>query len=511
MNTENKTKLKNLWNSMWDNGMTNPLTNIQQITYLIFIKMLDDNQIIFERKINDQKAHGIKVDKGSFDLTFKTGNYVDKKNKINVPYSSLRWSVFKEFEPKRMYDNLKNNVFPFIKQLHGNNKTAFSNFMKDAQFLINNPVVLSKLVNGLSDDSLGLNNVDMMGDSYEELLNNLSINGDAGQFRTPRHIIKMMVELAKPTLKDTIVDPAMGTAGFLAVSSNYISEKYSKELLNRDNNKHFNNDMFTGFDVDPDMLRIGCMNMTLHGVKNPTIKESNSLYDEYDEKDKYSLVFANPPFSGSLDSSTIAKSLKTISGGTKKTELLFLSLFLRILQAGGRCVSIVPVGVLNNTNDKAYTKLRKELVENQKLEAIIYMPSGIFKPYSGVETAIIMFTKTTSGGTDKVWLYNMEHDGFSLDDKRNEMKENDIPDILTRWKNLKKEEKRTKYDKSFFINKNDIKKNDYILTFNKYHKTKTKRIKYRNTKEILSELKKTKKEEDKLFNKLSTLLRKDIH
>lgn len=489
LTSENKAKLNSLWNAMWDNGMTNPITNIQQITYLIFIKMLDDNQIRFERKINDQKAHGIDVDMSSYDLTFKEGNYVDEDNKINVPYSDLRWSVFKEFEPKKMYDNLKNNVFPFIKSLHAGTETAFASYMKDAQFSINLPVVLSKLVNGVSDEGLGLNNQDMMGDSYEELLNNLSINGDAGQFRTPRHIIQMIVELSKPTLKDKIIDPAMGTAGFLAVSSSYISNHYEKELLNSDNNKHFNNEMFTGFDVDPDMLRIGCMNMTLHNVKNPTIKENNSLYDDYDERDKYTLVLANPPFSGSLDSTTIAKSLTEISGGTKKTELLFLSLFLRILQAGGRCASIVPVGVLNNTNDKAYTKLRKELVDNQKLEAIIYMPSGIFKPYSGVQTAIIMFTKTMSGGTDKVWLYNMEHDGFTLDDKRNEDKNNnDIPDIISRWNNLKDEEKRTHYEKSFLIDKQEIIDNEYVLSFNKYQKKENVKKEYRPVKEIIASI-----------------------
>ena len=371
---EIKNKLDNLWNAMWSNQMTNPWIDIQQLTYLIFIKMLDDNQIKVERKINDQIAHGIDAKVDESNLIFKSGNYVDEDNKIDVPYRELRWSVFKEFESKKMFDNLKNNVFPFIKTIHGTKETAFAEFMKNADFQISNPYILELLVTGLSDESIGLNDKDMMGDCYEYLLSKMATSGDNGQFRTPRHIIEMMVKLAKPTLKDTIIDPAMGTAGFLTGAARYIQKQFEVELMNKENNDHFNNEMFTGFDTDTDMLRIGCMNMTLHNVENPTIKYNNSLSEEYTDSDKYSLILANPPFSGSLDPSTVSKSLNQISGGTKKTELLFLSLFLRLLQVGGRCVSIVPVGVMNNTNDKAYTILRKKLIEEQKLEAIIFMP-----------------------------------------------------------------------------------------------------------------------------------------
>ena len=327
-----------------------------------------------------------------------------------------------------------------------------------------------------------------MGDCYEYLLSKMATSGDNGQFRTPRHIIDMMVELAKPTLKDTIIDPAMGTAGFLAESSKYIQEHYEKELMNKTNNEHFNNEMFTGYDTDTDMLRIGCMNMTLHNVDNPIIKYNNSLSEEYIDHDKYSLILANPPFSGSLEPETVSKSLIQISGGTKKTELLFLSLFLRLLKVGGRCVSIVPIGVINNTNEKAYKRLRKELVENQKLEAIIYMPSGIFQPYSGVQTGIFVFTKTNSGGTDKVWMYEMENDGYSLDKKRNKIDENDIPDIIERFNNLDKEIDRTKADKSFLVDKSEIVSKDYLFTLSEYHKKKTIKKEYRPTTEIIKEI-----------------------
>lgn len=316
----------------------------------------------------------------------------------------------------------------------------------------------------------------------------MATSGDNGQFRTPRHIIDMMVELAKPTLADTIIDPAMGTAGFLAESAKYVQAHYAREMMNKDNNRHFNNTMFTGYDTDTDMLRIGCMNMTLHGVENPTIKYNNSLSEEYTDHDKYSLILANPPFSGSLDPSTVSKSLNQISGGTKSTELLFLSLFLRLLKAGGRCVSIIPVGVLNNTNEKAYTRLRAQLVEEQKLEAIIYMPNGVFQPYSGVQTGILVFTKTNSGGTDKVWLYNMEADGYSLDQKRDKVDADDIPDIVARWNNLEAENERTPYDKSFFITKQEIVDNGYVFSFNKYHKKEIVKKEYRPTSEIIKSI-----------------------
>ena len=483
---EVKNKLDRLWDAMWSNQMTNPWIDIQQITYLIFIKSLDDNQIKQERIVNDQIAHGIKA--LLKNPVFKQGIFTDKDNNISVPYTDLRWSVFRHFEPRKMFDNLKNNVFPFIKKLKSDKATAFANFMEKADFAIATPYILSKIVDSLSDETLGFSDKDLMGDCYEYLLSKMATSGDNGQFRTPRHIAQMMVELVKPSLKDIIADPAMGTAGFLTSAAKYIQSHYAKDLLNKANNAHFHNKMFTGFDTDTDMLRIGCMNMTLHNVDNPTIKYNNSLSQDYDEKGKYSLILANPPFSGSLEPSTVSKSLNAISGGTKKTELLFLSLFLRLLQIGGRCASIVPVGVLNNTNEKAYTILRKELVENQKLEAVIFMPSGIFQPYSGVQTGIIIFTKTNSGGTGKVWFYNMENDGFTLNVKRDPIDDNDIPDIVARFNNLKAESNRTHKDKSFLVSKDEIAQNDYVLSFNKYQQKEIVQQEYRSVQDILNSI-----------------------
>ena len=499
---EVKNKLDNLWDAMWSNQMTNPLIDIQQITYLIFIKMLDDQQIKKERKLNDMVARGIKIENFDKDLIFKDGCYINDDLNIHVDYANLRWNVFSHFESKKMFANLRDNVFPFIKTLHGDKATSFTDFMKDAQFAVSSPYILQKMVDAINDPGLGFDKADLMGDCYEYLLSKWATSGDNGQFRTPRHIIDMMVEIAKPTLKDTMIDPAMGSAGFLAETAKYIEEHYAAELSDTEKRKHFDNVMFTGYDTDPDMLRIGCMNMTLHGVNNPTIKYNNSVGEDYEDKDLYTLILANPPFSGSLDPSTVAKSLNQISGGTKKTELLFLSLFLRLLKTGGRCVSIIPVGVLNNTNDKAYTKLRKELVENQKLEGVIFMPGGVFYPYSGVQTGILVFTKTNAGGTDKVWMYNMENDGYSLDQKRDAIEANDIPDIINRWNNLAAEEDRTHYEKSFLVDKQEIVDNDYVFSFNKYQKKEVEKKEYRPVKEIFASINELEKQFTQIMNEL---------
>jgi len=492
---EIKTKIDNLWQSMWNNGMANPMTNIMQITYLLFIKMIDDAQIKKEGQ-----AAKLKISLNEQELLFKSGNYIN--GEVNIPYHDLRWSNFKNFYPEKMYDNMKTNVFPFIKNLknhHDTRKTAFETHMDNAQFEIMKPSILVSLVEDL--DQLNIDNRDLMGDVYEYLLAKLAINGDNGQFRTPIHIIKMMVELMKPQIKDVICDPAMGSAGFLVEASKYIQNHCKGELINQIKNKHFNESMFYGFDNDPMMLRIGSMNMTLHGVEMPIIEYRDSLSEENSETNKFSLILANPPFSGSLNLIDISKSLSNIVN-TKKTELLFIALFLRSLQQGGRCASIVPVGVVNNSN-KAYIDIRKNLVENQKLEAIIYMPNGVFMPYSGVQTAIIIFTK--GGETDKVWLYNMEADGFSLDKKRTPISDNDIPDIIKRY-GTELDKDNTPYDKSFFINKDQIDKSDYSLSWNKYRKIRIKEKVYRKPKEILKSLETLEKEYNEEFQKLKEML-----
>lgn len=479
MDITTRTKIDAIWQGMWDNGMADAKTNIMQITYLLFIKMLDDAQIKKEAAANAFKT---KVK----NPTFKDGIYYSDPN-ITVTYEDLRWHNFVHYDTNRMFEIVRDYVFKFIREMNDGENNAFSRFMSDAKLDIPGGKILEKVIRGLNDPDLNLDNKEIMGDVYEYLLAKLSVNGTNGQFRTPRHVITMMVNLMQPKIGEIICDPAMGSAGFLMESAKYIHEHQGSELNNVDNRKVFNSAMFNGYDTDPDMLRIGTMNMTLHDVSDPQIFYTNSLTDDNKDEYKYDLILANPPFSGSLDANDLAKSLKDICP-SKSTELLFLGLFLRSLKIGGRCASVVPVGVVNNTNEKAYTIIRKELVENQRLRAIIYMPSGVFKPYSGVQTAIIIFDKTDNGGTDKVWLYNMEADGFSLDDKRNETENNDIPDIIERFHNLDKEESRTPYDKSFFITKQDIVDNDYVLSLNKYQKKEIIKKEYRPTAEIIESI-----------------------
>lgn len=489
MDAITRSKIDAIWQGMWNNGMADPKTNITQITYLLFIKMLDDNQIKKEKNAN---AFHTKV----ANPTFKDGVYKQVKDDegnitMTVTYEDLRWHNFAHFETNKMFVIVRDYVFKFIREMNDGDNNAFSRFMKDAKLDIPSAKILEKVVRGLDDKELNLDNKEIMGDVYEYLLAELSINGDNGQFRTPRHVIRMMVELIKPKLGETICDPAMGSAGFLMESARYINENQHDEVNNnKENRKIFNSKMFFGNETDPDMLRIGTMNMTLHDVSDPQIFYKNSLTDDNKDTGIYDVILANPPFNGSLDANDISKTLTDICT-TKSTELLFLALFLRSLKTGGRCASIVPVGVVNNTNEKAYTTIRKNLVENQRLRAIIYMPGGIFKPYSGVQTAILLFDKLDKkdgSGTDKVWLYNMEADGFSLDDKRNEVKENDIPDIISRFNNLDAENDRTKYDKSFFITIDDIRNNDYVLSLNKYQKKHLVKKEYRETNQILSSL-----------------------
>ena len=362
--------------------------------------------------------------------------------------------------------------------------TAFAKYMKDALFLVPTPRVLVRVVDALN--SLDLNNKDIMGDVYEYLLSQIAQSGTNGQFRTPRHIINMMVELMKPSIDDTICDPAMGSAGFICAAAQYISDHYASELMNAEHKKHYTTTMFTGFDTDQTMLRIGAMNMMLHGVEAPNITWMDSLSEDNKHRDEYSLIMANPPFTGSLDKETISKDLLTLAS-TKKTELLFMALFLKALKVGGRCASIVPDGVLFGSS-KAHKAIRQELVEFNRLEAVISMPSGVFKPYAGVSTAILIFTKTGQGGTDNVWFYDMKADGFSLDDKRSTIEDNDIPDIISRFHNLADEEGRERTEQSFFVTKQEIADNDYDLSINKYKKVEYVAVEYPPTSEILDEL-----------------------
>lgn len=475
---ELRSKVDSIWDTIWTGGITSPITVLEQITYLMFMKLLDDNQLKAEAGAN---ALGIKLK----NRVFGEGICVISENPhVETDYKNLRWHVFHNYEPGTMFSNIQNYVFPFIKQIGEGKDTAFSRYMKDTVFLIPTAKVLPKVVDGI--DAMDMNNKDIMGDVYEYLLGKIAAAGENGQFRTPRHIINMMVQLMKPTLKDKILDPAMGSAGFLLESSTYISTHYAKELMKADNAKYYKSGMFSGFDTDQSMLRIGAMNMMLHGVEDPNITYQDSLSGDNNERNCYSLIMANPPFTGSVFQEEISKDLLALCK-TKKTELLFLTLFVKMLEVGGRCASIVPDGVLFGSST-AHKAIRRELVENQKLVAVISMPSGVFKPYAGVSTAILIFTKTNAGGTDKVWFYDMKADGYSLDDKRSPIAANDIPDIIARFNNLDGEEGRERTEQSFFVTKEEIVDNGYDLSINKYKKTEYVTVEYPSTAEILDRL-----------------------
>lgn len=462
-----KNQIDQIWDTFWTGGITNSITILEQMTYLFFMKMLDDSQIHKEKLA---RMADVPVD----NPTFTDGNWTNPETGKEMPMSTLRWSNFKDYEPQRLFDHVRGDVFSFIKHLSSGTDSAYSRFMENAIFLIQSPRVLVKVVDGIN--SLDMNNRDTMGDTYEYILGKMAASGNNGQFRTPRHIIRMMVELMQPTLDDIVCDPAMGSAGFIVETAKYITEHYRPQLMKRDNDDHFRNRMFHGFDTDQTMLRIGAMNLKLHKVDNPDIAYRDSLSSDNEDNERYTLILANPPFAGSLDNDSVAKSLLAITK-TKKTELLFLSLFLRSLQTGGRCASIVPDGVLTGSS-KAHKDIRKAIVNNNILEAVISMPSGVFKPYAGVSTAILIFKKTGTGGTDKVWFYDMKADGFSLDDKRNPVSENDIPDIITRFKNLEKEVERKRTEQSFLVSVEEIRKHDFDLAFNTYKETMRKVVEY---------------------------------
>ena len=454
---EIKNRIDAIWDTYWVGGITNPMSVLEQMTYLFFMKMIDDAQLKKEAEAN---ILGVQI----ANPTFKDGLWHNPETDNDVPYNSLRWHVFKNMEATQMFNTIRNDAFSFIKNLSEGKSSAYSRFMRDAVFLIQNPRTLT------------------MGDVYEYILGKMAASGNNGQFRTPRHIIRMMVELMQPTIKDEICDPAMGSAGFIVESAKYIAENYKQDLLKKENADHFKGKMFHGFDTDSTMLRIGAMNLMLHGVEEPDVAYRDSLSSSNNDTEKYTLCLANPPFAGSVDSEDINKSLLAITN-TKKTELLFVSLFIRMLQTGGRCASIVPDGVLFG-NSNAHVALRKELVENHTLRAVISMPSGVFQPYSGVSTAILIFTKTGAGGTDKVWFYDMQADGYSLDQKRTEVEENDIPDVVARFNNLKAEEQRTRKDKSFLVPVDEIRSNDYVLSINKYKEVEREKVEYDSTEVI---------------------------
>jgi len=477
---ELKSKVDRIWDAMWSGGISNPLSIIEQLTYLLFIKRLDE-------------LHTLKEAKAA-----RTGKPIEDPV-FRADQDPLRWSRFKETEPEQMFKTISDEVFPFIKTLgkkdntNGESGSTYTHHMKNALFMMPTPRLLANVVDQL--DSIDMASSDTKGDLYEYMLGKIASAGQNGQFRTPRHIIQLMVEMTAPTPKDMICDPACGTAGFLIAASDYLIKHHSDTIYkDAKARRRFNQDTFHGYDFDNTMLRIGSMNMLLHGVENPDICYKDSLAQtDDDDAEKYSLILANPPFAGSLDYEATAKDLQKIIK-TKKTELLFLALFLRLLQIGGRAAIIVPDGVLFGSSN-AHKTLRKILVEDQKLDGIVSMPSGVFKPYAGVSTAILFFTKTESGGTDNVWFYDMQSDGYSLDDKRaSQPVKSDLADILARWQKRDAESGRARTNQSFLVPKTEIAENDYDLSINRYKEVVYETVEHDAPQEILARLKRLEEE-----------------
>ncbi|BAY82141.1 type I restriction enzyme M protein [Calothrix parasitica NIES-267] len=467
---EIKYKIDRLWTTFWNNGISNPLSMIEQISYLLFIKRLDD-----------------------LELVEKSG----VKPIFSLEQQHYRWSYFKNLSnSEEMLQIVRDEVFPFIKNLGKNEENDYTLHMKDAVFLITNPNLLTNVVNQI--DAIPMENRDISGDLYEYMLSKLNSAGTNGQFRTPRHIIQMIVELMSPGTKDIICDPACGTGGFLVAAVEYLRDSFNCE--------YFKSNTFQGFDFDSTMLRISSMNLMLHGIENPQIQARDSLSQDHEEiSEAFTLIFANPPFKGSVEKLTTAKDLVKVVN-TGKTELLFIALILRLLKIGGRAAVIVPNGVLFGSS-KAHINIRRVLVEKHKLDAVISIPSGVFRPYAAVSTAVLIFTKTGKGGTDCVWFYDMKADGFSLDDKRQSVENNDIPDLLQQWKQRNSYKNIKGDNKAFWVTKEEIKENNYDLSINRYQDIEYEQIEYEQPKVILQKLRELENEICRDLDDLSELLK----
>jgi len=507
---EIRSQIDAIWNAFWTGGISNPLEVIEQITYLLFLRRLDEMQEVEELKASRLKR------------PIERRIFPKGKDPKGMPYEEYRWSRFKNTEARAMFDTVAEHAFPWLRALGGDGST-YAHHMKDARFTIPTPQLLARVVDLI--DKVPMEDRDTKGDLYEYMLGKIASAGQNGQFRTPRHIIKLMVELVEPKPKDIICDPACGTAGFLVAAGEYLREHHPEMLRDDKLRDHFHTSMFHGFDFDSTMLRIGSMNMLLHGIENPAIVYRDSLaQDHAGETEKYSLVLANPPFAGSLDYESTAKDLLEVVK-TKKTELLFLALFLRLLKPGGRAAVIVPDGVLFGSS-KAHKELRQTLIENQKLDAVLKLPSGVFRPYAGVSTAILLFTKTNSGGTDNVWFYDLEADGLSLDDKRapllpdsklgptpadglskEEHDKNNLPDVLQRWKaRIGTERKRPRTEQSFCVSKEEISAQGYDLSLNRYREVVHDEVAHVAPKQLIGELTKLEAEIQQGLTELDQML-----
>lgn len=468
---ELKNQVDKIWETFWTGGISNPLTVVEQFTFLIFIKSLDTAQ----NKIDKQKRLKPEL-----------------KDVFSSKEEKLRWKNFQYLAAEEMFELFSKEMFTFIKTL-SSEQSSFAHYMKDASFLIPTPKLLQKVVDLVSE--LNLEDKDIKGDLYEYLLSKLATAGTNGQFRTPRHIIKMMVELM---LKDTkvdnsykIYDPACGTAGFLINSIEYIKEQ-RPEILSDLSVSGFES-LFYGNDFDISMARIASMNMMLHAIASANISNTDALskFDQTQEE-RYDLILANPPFKGSLDYDEVAKPILDVAK-TKKTELLFLSLILKSLKVGGRCAVIIPDGVLFGST-KAHKQIRKEIVSNQQLDAIISMLSGVFKPYAGVSTAIVVFTKTDGHKNENVWFYDMQNDGYTLNDNRTACEGSNIPDILERFSKLEAEGERKRTEQSFLVPVSEIEANDFDLSINRYKEIVYEKVEYDEPSKILTDIEEIEKE-----------------
>ncbi|WP_256662404.1 MULTISPECIES: class I SAM-dependent DNA methyltransferase [unclassified Pseudomonas] len=495
---ELKSKIDVIWNAFWSGGISNPMEVMEQLTYLLFLRRLDELHTLEENKANRLKQ------------PMERRIFPEGLDPRGCNYNDYRWSRFKHFSPATMFEVIGEHVFPFLKTI-GSDDSTYSHHMRDARFTIPTPALLARVVDLL--DGIPMDDRDTKGDVYEYMLGKIASAGQNGQFRTPRHIIQLMVELTAPKPNDVICDPASGTCGFLVAAGEYLRDTYPSLLLDATQRQHFHHGMFHGFDFDNTMLRIGSMNMLLHGVENPDIRYRDSLAESTaGEAEHYSLILANPPFAGSLDYESTAKDLQRIVK-TKKTELLFLALFLRLLKPGGRAAVIVPDGVMFGSS-KAHKELRRMIIEDHKLDGVVKLPSGVFRPYAGVATSILLFTKTNSGGTDNVWFYDVQADGMSLDDRRTPLlsedklgvapsvalseedhARNNLPDVLAHWNERKGTElTRPRTAQSFCVPKEEIVTQGYDLSISRYKEVIHKEVEHRTPQEILAMLDELEKE-----------------
>jgi type I restriction enzyme M protein len=491
-----KSEIKRLWDKFWSGGISNPLTAIEQISYLLFMRRLDELDL---REMKKAEFSGEKY-QSVFEGTFNVPNLNEKIDK-----STLRWSHFKQMEGGEMLAHVQSKVFPFIKQLNGEG-TAFGRHMRDAVFIIPKPSLLVEAVSLIDkvyqiiekESETGQTFQDTQGDMYEFLLSEIATAGKNGQFRTPRHIIQMMVELVNPRLGEIVGDPACGTGGFLLGAYQHILTQYTSEarrftdengfvkgtfgdkLTNEKLWKQLKENTFFGYDFDNTMVRIGLMNLMLHGISQPNIDLKDTLSKKFNEDNKYDVILANPPFKGSIDKGDINEGFKL---GTTKTELLFVNRIFNSLKMGGRAAVIVPDGVLFGSSN-AHRQAREMIINECELQGVISMPSGVFKPYAGVSTAVLVFVK--GGKTEKVWFYDMESDGYSLDDKRDKNDKSDIPDIIISWNLREKTTENDRKAKFFIVPVEEIKNNGYDLSINKYKEVVYEEVIYETPEEIIN-------------------------